>query len=443
MGDSSAVPQSPRRRKGPTGKRLWLFRGILLIALIPVLELISWVGLRLQNAGVTFERLHQLQEGLAYSATDSEDRPEVVHPYMGWILNPQSHAEVEVGDHPEPINAMGFADDGPTLRKRSPKHFLLGITGGSVAQQFSFRGAEALKRRLSQSIRFHDVNVEIVRLAFAGFKQPQQLMTLNYLLSLGGELDALVNIDGFNEVTLPACENQDDVFAAYPRMWNTLTLNLVDPRLSSESYRLLELRALRQESARAILDSPLRFSPTRQLLWQIRDAYLNRKRAALARDLFEKQKSQGRPFAIAGPPQLYHGDEQMYQQLVDIWSNSSRQLNFLCRANRIGYVHVLQPNQYVPDTKKLGSQERAVAIRDEECYGPRVRAAYPLLIREGQKLRADGVDFHDLTRLFAAFADPIYVDVCCHYNQKGNDLLAEAVAEALLANLEHKEPRTQ
>jgi hypothetical protein len=440
VADASADTRSPPRRKGPTGRRLWLFRGILLIVLIPVLELISWLGLRFENPGFSFQQFHQRQEHLAFAATDSEDRPEVVHPYMGWILNPQTNAEVKVGDQREPVNAMGFADSGPTLRKRSPGHFLLGITGGSVAQQFSFRGADALKRRLSQSARFHDVDVEIVRLSFAGFKQPQQLMTLNYLLSLGGELDALVNIDGFNEVTLPVCENQDDIFAAYPRLWNTLTLNLADPRLSSESYRLLQLRAERQESARAMLDSPLRFSPTRQLLWEIRDAYLARKLTALARELFDKQKTEGRPFAISGPPQLYHDDAGMYRQLVEIWSNSSRQMSNLCRANHIAYIHVLQPNQYVPDTKPLGKEERALAIREEECYGPSVRAGYPLLIREGAKLRAEGVDFHDLTRLFAAFADPIYADFCCHYNQKGNDLLAEAVAEALLAALDRSAP---
>jgi hypothetical protein len=99
-------------------------------------------------------------------------------------------------------------------------------------------------------------------------------------------------------------------------------------------------------------------------------------------------------------------------------------------------VHLLQPNQYVPDSKKLGSEEQSIAISDEHCYGFAVRQGYPDLLREGANLRAEGVDFHDLTKLFAAFANPIYVDTCCHYNQKGNDLLAEAVAEALLAHLE-------
>jgi hypothetical protein len=436
------IPGSqPPRRKGPTGKRLWLYRLALLIALVPVIELISWIGLRSAIPHVTLDALREEQTQLANSAVAFDERPEVVHPYMGWILNPQTSPQVEVGDQKEPVNGMGFADVGPTLRKRATGHFLLGITGGSVAQQFGFRGAEALKRRLAQSSRFQGVTVDIVRLSFAGFKQPQQLMTLNYLLALGGQLDALVNIDGFNEVALPTCENQDDIFAAYPRLWNTLTLSLIDPRQSALAYRLLELRALRQEASRAMLDSPLRLSPTRNLLWKIRDRYLAYKLIALGREVFEKEKREGRSFAIAGPPQLYRGDKAMFPYLAELWANCSRQLDALCRANGIAYVHVLQPNQYVPDSKPLGPKERTVAISDEQCYGLGVRRGYPELRREGEKLRAEGVDFHDLTRLFAAFADPIYVDNCCHYNQQGNDLLAEAVAEALLANLERRSPR--
>jgi hypothetical protein len=442
VSDQPGVPvsasQSPGRRKGPTGKRLWLFRLALLIAVIPLVELISWVGLRWQDPQMTFATLHDDQEQLALSAIATEDRPEVAHPYLGWILNPQTNATVEAGGRMVPVNEMGFADDGPTLRKRTPGHFLLGIIGGSVAQQFSFRGADALRHRLAQSARFQGVTVDIVRLSFAGFKEPQQLMTLNYLLSLGGELDALVNIDGFNEVALPTCENQEDIFAAYPRLWNTLTLNLVDPRRSAEAYRLLELRALRQEAGRAMVHSPFRYSPTRNLIWKVRDLYLSHKLIALGRVVFEKEREQGRPFETAGPPQLYHGDKAMFRQLAEIWSNCSRQLNYLCRGNRIAYVHLLQPNQYVPDSKPLGLAERGAAYREDHCYAFSVRAGYPVLIREGAKLQADGVDFHDLTRLFAAFADPIYTDPCCHVNQKGNDLLAEAVAEALLANLERQ-----
>jgi hypothetical protein len=56
-----------------------------------------------------------------------------------------------------------------------------------------------------------------------------------------------------------------------------------------------------------------------------------------------------------------------------------------------------------------------------------------LLLGDGAKLRAAGVDFRDVTRLFAKLAEPIYADPFCHYNQRGNELPAEAIAETIVA----------
>jgi len=35
--------------------------------------------------------------------------------------------------------------------------------------------------------------------------------------------------------------------------------------------------------------------------------------------------------------------------------------------------------------------------------------------------------------LFADHPEPIYVDDCCHYNQKGNDMVAQAIGETIVA----------
>ena len=90
----SARPARPPRR-GPTGKKLWLYRLALLLILLPLLELISWVGLCVADPQVSFAGLHDDQEQLCASAC--ADRPEVVHPYVGWVLNPQTHRQAEVG----------------------------------------------------------------------------------------------------------------------------------------------------------------------------------------------------------------------------------------------------------------------------------------------------------------------------------------------------------
>ena len=64
-----------------------------------------------------------------------------------------------------------------------------------------------LEQELSQLPRFSGKSFRFVRLAIDGNKQPQQLMTLNYLLTLGAEFDIVINLDGVNEASLPGMDN--------------------------------------------------------------------------------------------------------------------------------------------------------------------------------------------------------------------------------------------
>ena len=49
----------------------------------------------------------------------------------------------------------------------------------------------------------------------------------------------------------------------------------------------------------------------------------------------------------------------------------------------------------------------------------------------GRALRGDGVHFVDLTMLFKDVEETIYEDDCCHVNQRGNNLIAAKLAEAM------------
>jgi hypothetical protein len=43
-----------------------------------------------------------------------------------------------------------------------------------------------------------------------------------------------------------------------------------------------------------------------------------------------------------------------------------------------------------------------------------------------------GVLFHHLTGIFATNPESIYIDNCCHFNQAGNEIMADAIAGAIL-----------
>lgn len=378
-------------------------------------------------------------ELLSQGGTAIDNSAESIHPYLGWVMNPQVHPGTDFERRHVPVNALGFNDFEHGIPKCRPDRLILGICGGSVAWQMSIAGEETLVQKLREDPRYRDKEIQIIRLAMSGYKQPQQLLALNYLLALEAEFDVIVNIDGYNEVALAVGENGlNGIFVAYPRRWDARMQDVVDPRTYSVSYRLLALRATRQRLAAARVQSMLDWSPTLNLIWYLRNRRLNQQVIDLREELRDHKHNAGFGFPAQGPSQLNccdegAGENGIYRQAVDIWSRCSRQMYFLCRENGTRYLHILQPNQHLPDSKPLNDAERKLTRGD---VNTRLRAAipigYPLLIDEGKLLREQGIAFHDLTMLFKPIQAQIYVDACCHYNRQGYEILANAVAERIL-----------
>lgn len=425
------LSQTKTRRRSP-GK-LWLFRGLTVLVCAGLLELISLLAWQIAPP----LRLDQFKENVTQVSrlgTDRKNDLEVLHPYVGWAFNPDaSNIPGHVDDLT--VNSLGFADTGPSLRKRSPDKLLVGVFGGSVAQQMTNSGGAEFRKRLESSPKLRGRQVEIVRLALSGFKQPQQIMALNYVLALGGEFDVIVNIDGFNEVALTVTENDAlKVFLAYPRSWSARLQDVVDPRASSISYRLLGIRATRQARSRW-MQTPLRYSWTMSFIWAAQDQILRATLLDLSEELIKFDQGHGKGFARQGPKQLYSNETEMYQQVTSLWANCSRQMHDLCAARGIPYLHCLQPNQYLEGSKPLSEKELDKFYAPHSDHALAIKRGYPELMAAGEQLRDSGIRFYDLTQLFAQEKDTIYSDYFCHYNAQGTNMLSRAVADEILAAL--------
>lgn len=424
------------RTKRLSRGKLWLFRTlttILVVGSIEVSSLAIWKFWPPKD----LQQLASIRETVAALGTEKKNQLEVLHPYLGWIFSPDGTVHDEA---PVNVNSLGFVDSAPTLRKRSPDRIIIGVCGGSVAQQMTFEGEQAFRNRLSASPSFKGRTIEIVRLAMAGYKQPQQLMALNYVLALGGEFDFVVNIDGFNETGLVVGENDTTgVFAAYPRNWQARLLDVVDPRNSAMSYRLLEIRASRQARAQWWMKSMLRHTWTGSLIWAAQDERLRNQQVNLGVELTRLNKIRGFGFARQGPRQLYTNENEMYSEIVKLWRNSSLQMHHLCVGRGIKYLHFLQPNQYHAGSKPLSPVEKEKYYSPSEDFAVGVKKGYPRLLTAGVSLRNDGVAFQDLTQLFSSETETVYSDYFCHYNKRGTDLLAEAVADIILDTLSNVE----
>jgi hypothetical protein len=348
---------------------------------------------------------------------------EALHPYVGFL--PPFTAEDAVEDGLAMNQDAFYAPDSPVFDPRGDA-FVVGVVGGSVAGRFvRDGGGEALAALLADRPEVGGRPVRFAVMAFGGHKQPQGLMALNHLLSLGGRLDLLLALDGFNEVALHEHENRLHAVApSYPRAWfyRVGMEELVKP----VQAQLALLGRERRDQARELLDSPLRRSWIRRLVWRRADQDLARRQREADGGLRELVAEHD--LLLRGPLSQATTSLERLDELVAVWRRSSLQLDALCRANDIEYLHFLQPNQYVEGSKPLSEQELDAALTPGHMYGVMVADGYPRLHEAGAELAQSGVRFHDLTGVYGEVQDTVYVDDCCHVNELGNRLLATAMA---------------
>lgn len=357
-------------------------------------------------------------------------RDAVPHPYLGTVQLPGRADEAFVAYHSLPVDALGFIDDGDPLPRRSPDKLIIGITGGSVAFFFSVQGVAALERELRTLPELADKRFEIRRLALGGWKQPQQLFAVQYVLALGGELDLLINLDGYNEVALYGSEieptGQPPIF---PRGWAELVGNDFSVQRHKALGRLVGAADARAGWARITSVPPLDRSALVGVVWLVGDRALGRRSEEALRAF--RAAAAGETVA-AGPKPTFSDAGARGAALADLWARSSRLLAAVSAGEHIRYFHFLQPNQYVTGAKPMSEAERRVAI-DGSPAGHDAATGYPLLIARGAELRAAGIEFTDLTGLFKDVPEPIYVDTCCHLNAAGNERLGRAIGQAIVA----------
>ena len=425
-----------------------LFYAIVWIVLVCITETSSFVAYRLYHAHwytwstAAVERRDALAKYsmLGRPTTLSRNTSRSIHPYLGFVeqpgwQGPRKHThrflweELDVNQ-----SADGFFSRQPVVQQRVPGTILVGVCGGSVAHMYYRQGIHITLNELRDRSEFRGKRFVVLCFALGGYKQPQQLMALNYILAQGGELDVLINIDGFNEVALHAVENaKKNVYPLYPRSWYFHVGQVQDARL----LRLVGQSALLEEKiktgASLFGSRPFRLSPTCHLVWRARQQSLERQHM----DLIQKKANHQvkGTFDATGPSFRPHSEHELYEHLAAIWQRCALQMHALCRENDIRYFHFLQPNQYVEGSKPMSEEEQRVAVREDHPYRTGVIYGYPLLQQAGVELRSQGVEFADLTQIFSTISEQIYIDDCCHFVEHGNAIMAREIARAIAGEL--------
>ena len=358
----------------------------------------------------------------------------ILHPFLGFVRKPNPGGVNTVNRRvvDAPVNDYGFFGPPPPFED-DPETTTVVLTGGSVATELYLYGRQALAERFEE---LGAGRVEIISLALGGMKQPQQLMALNWFLALGSKFDVVVNLDGFNELVL-AFEQAEhlDVFPAYPSRWRILAAQRVSLGGAEVMGRISDLRR-RRERLRRIFSGPVaRDSSLSLATWHAVGIRFDARAATLDAELAAALGS-GNAQEL-GPPYQAESRRDLFEDAAAVWSRSSSQMWQVARANRIGYLHFLQPSQYVRDSKKLTERERKVAFRESTASSLAVRAGYPLLQSAGRRMRAKGVPFQDLTGVFRDVVDSVYRDQCCHLSDRGYEILARHIAEGIARTVLH------
>ncbi len=310
------------------------------------------------------------------------------------------------------------------------------LIGGSVAAEFGNWAGQSLIPELQKDPRLSGREIRLHNVACPGHKQPQHAMTLQWLLSLGWKPDAVVLLDGFNELAVSAENVKVGVNPLFPS-WVEMQMRLGGSLNEPQDLELVGRAVAAREEAEDLRGRLRRWPLTSSALagtWAVHtlEGAVGRARGRML-DVQEHQaakKQEIHSLTIAGPG--FDADPAaVLAQCVEAWREGSRSMQAICNARGIAFLHVLQPSPCDPGSKPL-TPEEAEAARNPPLWAESIAKGYPRLRAVGAELATEGVHFLDATQVFAGHEEPIYRDTC-HFGGEGCAILGPVIAKALLA----------
>ncbi|MCC3550537.1 MAG: hypothetical protein EAZ90_28080 [Oscillatoriales cyanobacterium] len=369
------------------------------------------------------------------------------HPFFGFIQKPS--ADFRPGFK---VNNYGFISpyDYP-FKKFKKNQFVIGIFGGSVASDFSIFQIQnkILPKYLKQVPGLQDKEFIILSFATGGYKQPQQLLILNYFLALGQELDLVVNIDGFNEVALSNLNNKNQINLAMPSIQHispltSLANNSLSTKALQATIRIKENKTKINEGLESLQHCSLAACDALTSVY-VQNLVNNYRRDVIA---FEKERSktqqddEGSVMYINKNKSVLE-DGAAFEQMAWNWAKSSIFMHKVLSASNVPYFHVLQPNQYYQTKRVFSDVEKRIAFNKDTPYAKAVEIGYPALLGKFPNLQKNKINILNGVKVFDKTKDVVYVDSCCHYNKTGEVIFSNYVGSSIVEALRKDERKNK
>jgi hypothetical protein len=358
-----------------------------------------------------------------------------IHPYLGFGGPNSLQSETM------PTNNLGF----PQLLtynipfEPAPDDFVVALFGGSVASHLVTPPQGGLSIRAALQERLKGKNVIVLCLAQNSGKAPQQVMALAMLRALGQHVDLVLNLDGFNEFAVGYQNLSRGVHPVFPSFgilrgigsgFEPVTQKIDDfYRIAYQVVQAKSSLAFRNTAAdQATLGLTYFYNKVLISFFMRKRAAAEAEYAAFATDAGEVPDSK----ALMGVDMPLDPKADPWEELFQIWSNSSDAMAALSRTVGARYLHIIQPNQYF-SSKPFAADEAKIALSWPPSEPMRVGAenGYLLLDQRSKLLAARGIV--SAIHLFDQETRPMYVDGCCHYTREGETILAPFVAGQIAA----------
>lgn len=382
----------------------------------PVVEDIQRIGIRLDDS--TVERLH---------------------PFFGYVMKQDAFSNKKYNLK---VNSSGFYTPLQyPFTKTSKNQFILGIFGGSVANNLAVDEYEStmLSRKLKSYPEFANKEIIVLNFANGGYKQPQQLLILNYFLAVGQEFDMVVNIDGFNEVALSNLNNKSQLDLGMPSVQHVQALtDLANDNLSpeamaaivkiNENKKQLRTTIAQLQTCRLALCNAVISIQVRLLLKDYQQEII--KYDKQVKESKTDPKNSGTVYIPKSDTVL--DDTDAFSKIVSMWYDSSVMMNQILSSRKIPYFHFVQPNQYYPTKRIFPQKEKAFAISKDSPYMEGVTKGYPLLLSKIDDLQKAGVNVFSGVNILDNTKEIVYKDACCHYNLLGQEIFANYISSSII-----------
>ncbi|MFM9264758.1 hypothetical protein [Tychonema sp. BBK16] len=364
---------------------------------------------------------------------------ERLHPFFGYVQKQGTFTKKQINLQ---VNRHGFfsQQEYPFI-KTSQNQLIIGIFGGSVANNMAVDEYETklLSRKLKSYPEFANKEIVVLNFANGGYKQPQQLLILNYFLALGQEFDMVINIDGFNEVALSNLNNKSQLDIAMPSVQHVQPLaDLANDNLSPEVMASIVKISENKKQLKTIIDQlqncqlalchVVNSIHIKLLLKDYQQAIIKYDKQVKK----SKADTQNRGTVYIPKSDTILDSASAFRKMVSMWQESSLMMNQVALTRNIKYFHFVQPNQYYPTKRVFTEKEREFAIVKDSPYIEGVTKGYPLLLSKVDDLQKAGVNIFSGVNILDNTKETVYKDSCCHYNLVGQELFANYISSSII-----------